>query len=195
MDNGPKDCFWLGNILARADDVTQQNRPGAYVRLDKIKNPVLYSTMSWLTYNINMTYYGGVHYMWCTPYFGSNFQSPHFMVPPSSSPLEIYKMLRDEIDGVDLHGTKIKLNKMGVRRGAEIMKARGIIDIDQMREIHAICNKVPPEQFRPLLCIIPRMEAIPYYEQVDVMKKANPLSHEYIVADLPQAAFDVIRIG
>lgn len=163
--------------------------------LDTIKHPVLYSAMTTLAYNINMKYYAGLHYMWCTPYFGSDFQSPHFTVPPSSSPLEIYQTLKKEIDGADLHGTKIKLNRMGMRRGADIMAERGVIDDDQKTEIHSICETALPQQFRPLLCVISRLEAVPYYQKVDVKDRANPMSHEYIVADLPQSAFDVIRIG
>jgi hypothetical protein len=163
--------------------------------LDTITHPILYSTMTTLAYNVNMKYYGGLHYMWCTPYFGSDFQSPHFTVPPSSSPLEIYETLRKEIEGADLHGTKIKLNRMGVRRGADNMARRGRITEDQQREIHAIGKTALPQQFRPLLCVISRIQAAPYYQRVDVKDRANPLSHEYIVADLPQSAFDVIRIG
>lgn len=163
--------------------------------LDTITHPVLYSAMTALAYNINMKHYKGLHYMWCTPYFGSDFQSPHFTVPPSSSPLEIYQTLKKEIDGADLHGTKINLNRMGVRRGADTMADRGIITDEQRSEVHSICEIALPEQFRPLLCVISRLEAIPYYKRVDVTRRANPMSHEYIVADLPQSAFDVIRIG
>lgn len=163
--------------------------------LSAISHPILYSAMTTLAYNVNMKYYCGLHYMWCTPYFGSDFTSPHFTVPPSSSPLEIYQTLKKEIDGADLHGTKIKLNRMGIRRGADIMEKRGKISAEQKREIHAICKAALPQQFRPLLCIISRIEAVPHYQKVQVKDRANPLSHEYIVADLPQSAFDVIRIG
>jgi len=163
--------------------------------LSTIAHPILYSAMTTLAYNVNMKYYSGTHYMWCTPYFGSDFRSPHFTVPPSSSPLEIYENLRKEIDGADMHGTKIKLNRMGVRHGADIMAKRGRINEDQRREIHSICKAALPQQFRPLLCVISRIEAAPYYQKVDVKDRANPLSHEYIVADLPQSVFDVIRIG
>lgn len=151
--------------------------------------------MSTLAYNINMKYYGGKHYMWCTPYFGSDFKSPHFTVPPSSSPLDIYETLSKEIDGADLHGTKIALNRTGIRRGADIMFERGEIYEDIKREIHAISTVALPQQFRPLLCVISRVEAAPYHQKVEIADRANPMSHEYIVADLPQTAFDVIRIG
>lgn len=160
-----------------------------------IKHPVLYSTMTAVAYNINTKFYGGLHYMWCTPYFGSDFQSPHFTVPPSSSPLEIYNTIQKEINGSDLHETKIKLNRMGIRKGAEAMKKIGRISDDTYKEIIAISKLTPMHQFRPLLCVIARIEAIPYYKKVDVKDRANPLSHEYIVSDLPQTAFDVIRLG
>jgi hypothetical protein len=163
--------------------------------LDKISNPILYSTMTVVAYNINMNYYGGLHYLWCTPYFGSDFKSPHFTVPPSSSPLEIYNTFLKEIDGADLHGTKINLNRMGIRKGAEKMAQQGRITMDEMREIHAITKVALPQQFKPLLCVISRIEAVPYFRKVGVKDRANPLAHEYIVADLPQSAFDVIRIG
>ncbi|MGI0014266.1 MAG: hypothetical protein ACREBU_12625 [Nitrososphaera sp.] len=160
-----------------------------------ITHPVLYSTMTAVAFNVNMKYYGGLHYMWCTPYFGCDFESPHFTVPPSSSPLEIYKQIAKEIEGADLHNSKIKLNRMGIRKGAETMMKRGKISPDACSEIIAISKIAPMHQFKPLLCIISRLEAVPYQQQVDVRSKANPLSHEYIVADLPHAAFDVIRIG
>lgn len=151
--------------------------------------------MTTVAYNINMKYYGGLHYMWCTPYFGSNYKSPHFTVPPSSSPLEIYNTLNAEIDASDLHGTKIGLNRMGIRKGADAMLSRGKIDKDQHEEILTISDLAQPQQFRPILCVISRLEAVPFYQRVDVKSRANPLSHEYIVADLPQTAFDVIRIA
>ncbi len=163
--------------------------------LKAITHPVLYSTMTAVAYNINCKYYNGRHYMWCTPYFGSNYQSPHFTVPPSSSPLEIYNTLMKEIEGADLHNTKIKLNRTGIRRGADAMMAKGVITSAQRLEILEIGRRAPMQQFRPLLCIVSRLEAVPYCHPVAISKKANPLSHEYILADLPQAAFDVIRIG
>jgi len=75
------------------------------------------------------------------------------------------------------------------------MKARGKINDDQYAQIIEISKRTLPQQFKPLLCVISRLEAVPYYQKIDIKKKANPMSHEYIVADLPQSAFDVIRIG
>ncbi|WP_339880642.1 hypothetical protein [uncultured Algoriphagus sp.] len=163
--------------------------------LKDISHPILYSTMTTLAYNINKKYYGDKHFLWCTPYFGSDFQSPHFTVPPSSSPMEIYKMLKNEIDGSDFHNTKITLNRRGIRKGADIMLKLGRINEDAHEEIIAISKLAKDQQFRPLLCVISRLEAVPYYNKIDIKDKANPLSHEYIVSDLPQSAFDIIKIG
>lgn len=163
--------------------------------LSNIQNPILYSTMTALAYNINKKYYDDKHYMWCTPYFGSDFQSPHFTVPPSSSPLEIYNTLQKEIAGADLHNTKIKLNRRGIRNGAGIMLRLGKITQEVHNEIVTISKRATDQQFKPLLCVISRLEAVPFYKKVDVKERANPLSYEYILSDLPQSAFDIIRIG
>jgi hypothetical protein len=153
-----------------------------------IENPILYSTMSLVAYNVNRLYYKGLHYVWCTPYFSSNFDSPHYTVPPSSSPFEIYKQMQNEIKGADRHGVKIRLNRLGIRKGAEAMHHRGIITESILTEISLIAKTADLGQFRPLLCVISRLEAVPYYKTVAIGKKANPMSQEFILADLPQSA-------
>jgi len=148
-----------------------------------------------LAYNINKKYFDDKHYLWCTPYFGSDYQSPHFTVPPSSSPIEIYNTFKKEIEGADLHNTKIALNRKGIRKGADTMLALGKISQEAHDEIITISKRATNEQFRPLLCVISRIEAVPYYKKVDIKDRANPLSYEYILSNLPQSAFDIIKIG
>ncbi len=160
-----------------------------------IPNPILYSAMTLVAYNVNKKYYGGLHYMWCTPYFSSDYKSPHYTVPPSSSPFEIYKTIEHEINSGEQHGIKIKSNRTGLIHGAESMLKRGIISNDDRDEIVYIATKSPTSLFRPLLCVISKIEAVPHLKKVPISDKANPLSYEYILADLPQSAFDIIRIG
>jgi hypothetical protein len=160
-----------------------------------IDRPILYSTMTFLAYNVNLQFYGGLHYTWCTPYFGSDVSSPVFTVPPSSSPLQIYYDLKREVDGGDLHGTIINVKRLGIRRGADAMLRRGKINPSQRDDIRTICQKATPEHFRPILCILPKSEMLPFVQSVPVKSRANPLSQEYIVADVPTDAFDVIRFG
>lgn len=119
-------------------------------RMDNIKNPIVYSAMTQVAYSINVKYYGGLHYMWCTPYFGADYKSPHFTVPPSSSPLEIYSTLENEVIGGDLHGDKINLNRMGIRKGADHMLAEGRITAEEHSDIHAgnFYNHRPTPQWR-----------------------------------------------
>ncbi|WP_296097145.1 hypothetical protein [uncultured Agrobacterium sp.] len=121
--------------------------------------------------------------------------TPVFTVPPSSSPLQIYQDLKREVDGGDLHGTIIKVKRLGIRRGADVMLKRGKIDMGQRDEILAICKMATPEHFRPILCVLPKSDVLPYVQAVPVKARANPLSQEYIVADVPTTAFDVIKIG
>ncbi len=160
-----------------------------------IDRPILYSTMTFLAYNINIRFYGGLHYTWCTPYFGSDITSPVFTVPPSSSPLQIYNDLKREVEGGDLHGIIIKVKRLGIRRGADAMYRRAKITADQRNDIVAICRRATPEHFKPVLCVLPKAEVLPYIQPVAVKSRANPLSQEYIVADVPTSAFDVIKFG
>ncbi|MBW3809489.1 hypothetical protein GOY18_05545 [Aeromonas hydrophila] len=76
-----------------------------------------------------------------------------------------------------------------------MMLQLGKITQEQHDEIVTITKIAKYQQFKPLLCVISRLEAVPYYQKVDVKDKANPLSHEYILSGLPQSAFDIIRIG
>lgn len=179
----------------RATFCDMLSRDASSMSAPTIDRPVLYSTMTYLAYNVNMQFYGGLHYTWCTPYFGSDMASPVFTVPPSSSPLQIYYDLKREVDGGDLHGTLIKVKRLGVRRGADAMLRRGKISLVQKNDILAICKLATPEHFRPVLCVLLKSEVLPYVQAVPVKARANPLSQEYIVADVPTAAFDVIKIG
>lgn len=94
-----------------------------------------------------------------------------------------------------MHGGKIRLNRLGIRKGADKMLSLKRITDDEHKEIHTISKTTPMHLFRPLFCVIPRLEAVKYHRKVPVRDRANPLAYEYIVADLPQISFDVIRIG
>jgi len=157
--------------------------------------PVVYSTITFLAHNVNLKYYGGAHYLWCTPYFGIAPSPTNYTVPPTSSPFEIYRTLSREVSGSEMHSQKIDLNRVGIVRGAEIMRGREIITERQLIEIQEVARRAPNDMFRPLLCVIPTQLALSVLAEVDISKKANPLSHEYIAADLPRSVFDVISFG
>jgi hypothetical protein len=84
---------------------------------------ILYSTNTWLSYIICEKYYGGLHYIWCTPSAQTNNQN-HIdrTTPPTSTPIEIFKNLLEEVNRGDRHSAKIKENKVGLLRGITIKK-------------------------------------------------------------------------
>lgn len=75
------------------------------------------------------------------------------------------------------------------------MHKRGKITSGQKDDILAICRRATPEHFRPILCVLPKSEMLRFVQSVPVKARANPLSQEYIVADVPTDAFDVIKFG
>lgn len=156
---------------------------------------MLYATVTQLAFNINERYYGGLHYMWCTPCFDIDLRSAIYTVPPTSSPFQIYQTLAREVAAADLHSEKITANRIGIQRGALKKLERGMIDQRTADRIQNTAAVAPATNFKPLLCVISADRAQPYCTEVDVSVMANPLSQEFIVEDLPQSTFDVISIG
>ena len=154
---------------------------------------VLYSTNSWLAYIIAEQYYGGFHYIWCTPHFDpSAVPSINYTVPPSSSPAEIYRGLREDVKRGDRHSPKIAANKAGILRGMEYKVAAGEITTEQASEIASIVDAAEIQDFRPLIFVVPFSLAHELLRKVPVSQRAHPLSTEFIIDRLPRNRFDVI---
>src|SRR5262245_55156082 len=100
----------------------------------------LYSTYTWLAFIINQQYYGGMHYVWCTPHFdpGSPFLGTASAVPPTSSPKAIYFSLSAEVAAGDRHSAKVAQNRLGLQRGADVQYRNGVITVGQRDEILSI---------------------------------------------------------
>ncbi|HMR99952.1 MAG TPA: hypothetical protein PKE62_11920 [Anaerolineales bacterium] len=157
------------------------------------KTLILYSANTWLAYIIAEDFYGGVHYVWCTPYFDPNSSDRlHYTVPPSSSPFEIYSGLLEDVKRGDRHSSKISENKEGIRRGVEYNLKAGIINDARAKEIEYIIENADIGDFSPLIYVIPYATVKDILEEVPVDKRANPLSHEFIIKKLPREFFDVI---
>lgn len=157
---------------------------------------VLYSMNTWLAFKISELYYKDEHYVWCTPYFDprrSNYNGS--AVPPSSSPLEMYVTLAAEVARGDRHSAKIKENRTGIRRGANVKRHAGIIDEDQERDIISIVRKAGHRDFRPLMYVIPYSLVVRKLREPPPEDKAHPLSAEYIIDRLPRRCFDIIEFG
>jgi hypothetical protein len=161
---------------------------------EKADSPiVLYSANSWLAYIIAERYYGGYHYIWCTPHFDpSAVPSISYTVPPSSSPIEIYRGLREDVKRGDRHSAKIAANKAGILRGVEYKMASGEITKDQASEIASIVDAAEPQDFKPLIFVVPFSLVKKTVREVPVSQRAHPLSNEFIVDRLPRNHFDVI---
>jgi hypothetical protein len=161
------------------------------------KFPVLYSTNTFLAYWIAQNYYNGDHYVWCTPIFDPN--SPYgdrdSIVPPSSSPFEVYRSLAGEVKASDLHSKKIEDNRTGILRGALAKKQSGVINDKQEQDIVSITNKASTDFFYPLVYVIPYSTVADRVREPRIEDKAHPLSAEYIIDLLPRKFFDIIAFG
>jgi hypothetical protein len=156
---------------------------------------VLYSANSWLGYKIADEYYRGQHYVWCTPYFdSSSIPSIDYTVPPSSSPIEIYRSLREDVKRGDRHSAKIAANKAGLLRGVEHKRAAGDVTDEQASEIASIVDASEPRDFRPLIFVIPFHLVQDKLRKVPVSQRAHPLSVEFIIDGLTRDCFDVIDL-
>ena len=156
---------------------------------------VLYSTNTWLAYAITQRYYGGRHYVWCTPYRGlGSGADVDNAVPPSSDPFEIYRMLHFDVLKSDAHSPKIRDNRAGLLAGAAIRKANGEINDCTEKEISAVVNIASVRDFRPLLYVIPYYKVSKVIREVPVNKRAHPLSEEYIISGLRVGSFDVLQL-
>jgi hypothetical protein len=156
---------------------------------------LLYSANTWLAYAIAEQYYGGQHYVWCTPYFDpSGVPSINYSVPPSSSPIEIYRGLRKDVTNGDRHSAKISANKAGILRGVEARRKDGDVTAEAAEEIAAILEAADIRDFRPIFFVIPFSLVRDKIEPVPVSQRAHPLSAEFIVKKLPRNCFDAIGV-
>jgi hypothetical protein len=155
---------------------------------------VLYSTKTWLAYIIAQQYYRSEHFVWCTPYFDASAVAEiDYAVPPSSSPCDIYRTLRDDVQRNDAHSAKINSDKLGIQRGAHKMAERGVIDEDQRSDIVSIVDGSVPQDHRPLILVIPFGLVQNVLTAVPVSQRAHRLSVEFIIERLPRTCFDVIN--
>ncbi len=159
-----------------------------------MKEPrLLYSTNTTLAYRISRRYYDDLHYVWCTPDFGSPDSTSDLTDnPPTSQALHRYNSLKDEVQGGDLHGPYISLNKTGIMKGAEIKYSKGTIDLKQRDEIISVVNIAPINEFLPLVYVMVYDEVKGLLKSVEVTDRARPTSEEYIIEELPSYRFNII---
>lgn len=159
------------------------------------KRPVLYSANTWIAYLISEQFYRQKHYVWCTSYFDPRQNNLDAAVPPTSSPLEIYRDLYEQTSRGDRHSSKVEENRVGILRGANAKYNEGVITSGQKRRIVAIVDVAETRDFRPLLYVIPFQQVVKLMRDPPPEDKAHPLSDEYIIDLLPRKNFDVNEFG
>lgn len=157
-------------------------------------NLFLYSTNTELSYRLAKEFYNGSFYVWCSPVFepSKDKLNKYSRIPPSSSPYHIYTELKRAVDSQDLHCDKIRNNKAGLKKGALTSFDKGVIDEQELAKINYIIDNASIQDFKPILYIIDRKIVENKLEIVPVEEMANPLSHEYRIAELKENEFETI---
>lgn len=154
---------------------------------------ILYSVCTYLAYNIAAKYYGDQHFVWCSPFFSEgSCPSYQYTNPPTSSPARIYQDLEMGVTRDDRHNARIQQNRTGLANGAVMKHRAGVISLSQKKEILAIVQQAATGMFRPLIYVIPFLPVHKIVKQVSVNDRANPLSVEYVIEQLPREHFDII---
>lgn len=154
---------------------------------------LLYSTNTYLAYQISHNYFGDTHYVYCTSDFGCpGLTSRLESNPATSSPFKIYWDLQTAVNDGDRHNAKIASNRIGLREGANAMFAAGIISEAQRDEILAIVERAETRDFKPLIYIMAYDVVKDLLTPVPIEEKAHPLSEEYIIPSLSGDLFEVI---
>jgi len=160
------------------------------------ENILYYSTNTYLSHWISMTYYK-TFFVWCSPVFDpSKFGEYHKFkkIPPSSSPYNIYNIFHQDVSSSDLHSSKIKENKNGLIKGATFHLEKETITQQDYARILTIIDKATISDFRPLVYVIPKSKVENRIIDVEVESTANPLSIEYQIHDLKHDEFEVIEL-
>lgn len=155
---------------------------------------VLYSTVTKLAFNIARRYYHDIHYVWCAPIFDASKESDvDFIVPPTSSPYEIYRDFQKHVNRAEGHSHMIEENKAGILRGATAKRRAGIITPEQEQDIIATAEDAQHIWYEPLILVVPFAKVKKLISIPPVTMRASALSAEVIIPELPRRLFDVIR--
>ena len=161
-----------------------------------IENLLYYSTNSKLAFLLAKNFFGDFHFVWCSPVFNPEaLDEMHLWrhIPDSSSPKHIYEVLKRDSVKNDIHSSKIKENKEGLKKAASIKLREGVITGENYLRIIAIIDNAKFSDFSPVLYLIPLTKEIKNkIEEVPVNETANPLSTEFKIESLKGSEFETI---
>jgi hypothetical protein len=158
-------------------------------------NALLYSTNVFLKLLIQEKYMHDVHYVWCSENFDSATLPPHSgasLVPPSSNPADIFRVLKRDVERHDQHSAKINEQKVSLTDRAIDWEKNGSISTADRDEIIYMVNNAAWDHWRPLIYIIPRAPVQTRLAVVPMSRRAG-FGNEYTIADLARAEFDIIE--
>lgn len=164
----------------------------------KKKPNLLYSAGTELSYKINEIFYNDIHYVWCADRFGSpKSGEPYNRNPSSSDPYDIYQDYNRASGNsgrvADHHSGAIDRLRIGIKKGADIKLAQGVISKDELDDIYAIVDAADRQDFSPLIYLIPFEKVETLLKKVPIDKRAHPLSDEWIIENLSKDDFDLMR--
>lgn len=163
---------------------------------NNLKNLLFYSANTYLSFIINQRFYGGKHYVWCSPAFNPaslDSLNPLRNIPGTSSPHDIYINYRNTAATPDRHNPQVLQNIRGIKRGASIMLSEKKITQNQYQMILHMVKHAAPSDFRPLLYLIPAHLVESKLAEVPAKMTANPLGVEYRIFDLMDGEFEVLE--
>lgn len=135
-----------------------------------------------------------MHWVWCSPHFDAKSVLHRDAAPPSSTPGDIYRELREATSRGDRHNAKIAANKTGLLNGVVHKRNAGIITEQQAQEIVSAIGAAEIIDFRPLMYVIPVTDEVSrILSEAPIGSRAHPLSVEYIIESLPGELFDIIE--
>lgn len=161
-----------------------------------MSNQVLYSTNVYLKLLIQERFYNDIHYVWCSEVFDSNTQplySVGSLVPPSASPADIYRRLKQDVKARDRGSTKIAEQKAQFEARAIKGAQDGNITESAKDDIIYMVKHADWHFWRPLLYVIPAAPVAARMQLVPMENRAG-FGDEYIIPDLSRPEFDILEI-
>jgi hypothetical protein len=156
---------------------------------------LLYSTNTWLAHYISTRYYGGAHWVYCTPAFSMIPARAHGPIqPPSAAPKSIYWGFANDVLAKDVHSPKIAQNRTGLKKGALAKEAAGMISKQDAADIIALVDKADVGYFSPLLYVIPRSGVAARLVRVPPLNAASLVSDEYVLEELVASEFEALEL-
>ena len=157
---------------------------------------LLYSVNPHIKLLLQAEFFNNRHYCWCAEQWDSASRMPNTvsaLVPPSSNPRNLHRILADAVAKGDRGDAKIKFVTEDYLQRGTTMVAAGTMAPETYAEMAEFMRLAQITEWRPMLYVIPKARVLIKLELVPLAKRAG-LGKEYIVRDLPRGDFDLLEI-